>query len=70
MNIEVEVQRALESVKADLLLVNLRVDSVLQSMKEQSTQVGTMVTTLKAIIEIDSLNQKAIDGDMTSTKSL
>ncbi len=51
MNIEVEVLREQESLRQGLVLLNLRVDSFLQSMKVQSTLVDNMVMTLKRIIE-------------------
>ncbi len=52
MNIEVKLAQEQESLKADLVLLNLRVDSVLASMKEQSMSLDNMVMTLKRIIEL------------------
>ncbi len=40
-----------ELLQASLVRTNLRVDSVLQSMKEQSISVNRMVTTLNRIIK-------------------
>ncbi len=55
----------LESVKGDLVLLNLRVDSVLQSMKESNMSVDHMVTTLKRIMQTDSSPKilQQYDGD-------
>ncbi len=63
----VELALELELVKRDLVRLNLRVDSVLQSMKVQSGSVDNMVTTLKAIINNAYLakNRQISNGDMT-----
>ncbi len=62
-----DLVQALGLVQADLVLLNLKVDSALQSMKEESILVDRMVTTLKGII---TTGYKTGDGGMTSTKSL
>ncbi len=63
-----EVVLELELVQANLVRINLKVDSLVVSMRLQSQLVDTMIMILKGTTKIECLETQEVpsSGDMTS----